>query len=96
MSGVFTAWSLFYFYKALSLGSSEITQLIINTKILFQVVQEIILFSIYPSIFGYLGIIGVIIGVLIMEFTKERRNLRFDPFKPDDYYVSLKSHLNTN
>lgn len=96
MSGFFTAWSLFCFYKALSLGSSEITQLIINTKILFQVIEEIILFSVLPSLIACLGMAGVWIGVVIMMFTKERRNLRYDPIKPDNYYVSLESHLNTN
>lgn len=93
---MFTALGNFATYKALSLGSAEITQLIINTKILSQMIEELIIFGVYPNFIAAIGMLGAGLGVTTMIFTKERQNLRYDYAKDDNFYVDVDSYEKEN
>ena len=52
-------------------------------------IEEAIIFQVYPTFFASLGILGVFAGVIIMIFTKEYKNLRYEEPKADNFYVEL-------
>ena len=56
---MFTALACFCLFKAISIGSAEISQLIVNTKILVQMIEECIFLQLFPSTVAFLGMVGV-------------------------------------
>ena len=87
ISGSFTALASFTQFKAISVGSAEITQLVVNTKIIVQMVEEIIIFHLIPGSVALIGMAGVFIGVTMMICTKEKKNLTYHD---DNYYARLQ------
>lgn len=73
--GVLTATALYMQFKAFSIGSAEISQLWVNTKVLVQMGEELLVFHSLPTPVAFLGVIGVLLGMTIMVFSKEKKNL---------------------
>ena len=55
-------------------------------------IEELIIFGVYPNLVASVGMFGVFLGVTFMIFTKERRNLRYDAVKDEGYYVDLDAY----
>lgn len=77
--GMFTALACFSWFKSISWGSVEVAQLITNTAVFVQAIEEILFYRMFPSIAAWVGIAGVFCGIAIMVFTKEKKNLYYDP-----------------
>ena len=73
----------------MTVGSAEVTQLIVNTKILVQMTEEIIVLQLIPNLLSFIGLIGVFTGVTIMIFTKEESNLKYVSNKAEDVYIEI-------
>lgn len=65
-AGVFTNFGVVANAISISYGSVEVTSLFANMRVIVQMVEEFLIFSIVPSVISFLGIILAIVGSTIM------------------------------
>lgn len=65
-AGVFTTFGIYSFNKAISLGSVEVASLFSNMRVIVQIVEELIIFQIFPSFISFIGVIFALSGSAIM------------------------------
>ena len=73
LAGLFTTMGQFSYYSAVSLGSVEVSQLFINTKPIVQMVEELILFSIFPNFLALVGVALAIFGAGLVIVGKPKK-----------------------
>ena len=73
-AGAFTTGGIVSFNKSLSHGSVEVASLFSNMRVIVQLVLELIIFSIIPSIASFLGVALALTGSTLMIFFQKKKD----------------------